>query len=212
MFPRPKLDQPPQSAAWLLGLFAAGDKRDLIIGDLSEEYFQRTSLSGRAPARRWYWRQILKSLPHLVGSAFRTAPWTTVFAVVAGFEFRRLIGPRMEPAIFALIDRWQIYEHHYGTYRFLASTGLDIGHLMTYLLVGALVAFIARRSEMAPAVALGLIYAGMTVVGSVWFVLKSHEFAYLLRLSWYFSDALAVVVGAALVRIFRSNRTRLTVQ
>jgi len=212
MFPRPKLDQPPRPAASLLGLFAAGDERDLIIGDLSEEYFQRASLSGRGPARIWYWRQILKSLPHLVGSAFRTSPWTTIFAVIAGFEFRRLIGPRMEPAIFALIDRWQIYDHHFSIYLFLASTGLDIGHLITYLMVGALVAFIARRSEMSPAVALGLIYAGMAVVGSVWFVLKSHEFAYLLRLSWYFSDAFAVVAGAALVRISRSHRTRLAVQ
>ena len=59
----PKLDQPPQLGVWLLSLFAVPGKRDLIMGDLSEEYLQLASQSGRPAARRWYWRQVLKSLP-----------------------------------------------------------------------------------------------------------------------------------------------------
>jgi hypothetical protein len=140
------------------------------------------------------------------------SPWKAVLAVALGFEFRRLIGRLPELATFALIDRFQIYERHFGAYRFLASTGIDIGHLITFVLVGSLVALIARGREMAPAVALGLIYAGMAVVGSVSFVMKSHEFIYLLRLSWYFSDAFAIVLGAMIVRVLRSNPTRLAPQ
>jgi hypothetical protein len=212
MHPRAKLDQPPRLGAWLLGLFIAGEEKDLIVGDLSEEYFERDSHSDRADARRWYWRQILKTLPHLVGSAFRTSPWWTALAIIVGFEFRRLLGPLPQRAIFAIIERTNVFENHYGTYKFLASTGIDIGHLITFLMVGLLVGLIARRREMAPALALGLIYTGMAVVASVWFVMKSHEFAYLLRMSWYFSDAFAVVIGAGLVRTLRWNSPRLAPQ
>lgn len=198
--PNPKSYQPPPAAAWLLSLFADGEECDHLLGDLSEEYFERASQAGRASARRWYWRQIIKSLPHLVGLSFRTAPVTTIFAVAAGFAFRKLMAPRIEPALFALIDRTQVYEHHFSVYRFLASTGIDIAHLLAFLLVGAFVAVIARRRAMAPAIALGMIYAGMTVAAMVFVVAKYHDLGYLLRIKWYFSDDLAIVVGAALVR------------
>lgn len=202
---RPKPDQPPQLGTWLLNLFALPGERDLIIGDLLEEYSQLASQSGSPVARRWYWRQIFKSLPHLFTSAFLKAPWTTAAAIVAGFVFRRLIGRLPEVAIFFLIDRLQIYEHHFTTYRFLASTGIDIGHLITFLLVGFLVALVARRREVAPAIVLGLIFAGMAVIASVSHVIRSDDYAYLWRLSWYFSDALAVIVGAVTVRTLRSK-------
>ena len=201
---RPKLDRPPQLGTWLVSLFAEGEERELIAGDLSEEYLERAAQGGRAAARRWYWRQILRSLPHLVGSAFRTAPWRIGSAIILGFEFRRLLGPRVEPPIFAFIERYNIFENHFGAYRFLTSTGIDIGHLITFFMVGLLVGLIAWRREMAPALALGLIYGCMALAASVWFVTRSHEYAYLLRLSWYFSDAFAVVVGAVLVRVVRS--------
>ena len=211
MNPHPKPDRPPQLGAWILSLFSASEDRELIVGDLSEEYFQRVPQSGRAGARRWYWRQILSSLPHLAGSAFRTSPWKTAAAVAAGFAFRKLVGRLVEPAIFAMIDRTNVVENHFGVYRFLASTGIDIAHLITFFLVGLLVGFIARRREVAPALALGLIYAVMAAVASVWFVTRSHEFAYLLRLSWYFSDSFAIVMGAVLVRTLRQSGRRVAV-
>ena len=204
MHSRSKLD-PPQPGAWILSLFAVGEARDVIAGDLSEEYFQRASQSGFPIARRWYWRQIFKSLPHLVTSAFRGSPWTTAAAIIAGFAFRKLIARLPEAAIFFFIERFQIFQRHFGAYRFLASTGIDIGHLITFLLAGALVAFVARRREVAPAIVLGLIFAGMAVVASVSVVIRFNDYAYLWRLSWYFSDAIAVVVGAVVVRTLRSD-------
>jgi hypothetical protein len=201
-----KPDQPPRTATWILGFFADGEEREHILGDLSEEYFERASQAGRAPARAWYWRQIAKSLPHLVAMSFRTAPALTILAVVAGLAFRKLAAPRIEPAMFALIDSTHVYEHHFGLYRFLASTGLDIAHLLVFLLAGVLVGVIARRRELAPAIALGLIYAGMTLVALVFVIVKLHDYAHLLRLSWYFSDDFAIVFGAALVRTMRSPR------
>lgn len=203
-----KYDEPPRAAAWLLGLFADGEEKELILGDLAEEYLQRAAQVDRTSARRWYWRQTFKSLPHLLGLQFRSAPIVTILAVAGGFAFRKLMAPRIEPALYAIIDRTQMYEHHFGLYRFMTSTAIDIAHLFAFLLVGAFVALIARRRAMAPAIALGLIYAGMTVVAMVFVVAKYHDLSYLLRLKWYFSDDLAIVFGAALVRTIGTDRMR----
>jgi hypothetical protein len=203
--PKAKPDQPPRAAAWLLGLFASGEEKELVLGDLSEEYFERALQVGRASARRWYWRQTLKSIPHFVGLSFRAAPVMTMVAVAAGFAFRRLMAPRIEPALFAFIERTQIPEHHFGAYRFLASTGIDIAHLFVFLMAGVLVAVIARRHAMAPAMVLSLIYAGMTVFATCFVVAKFHDLGSVMRLKWYFSDDFAIVFGAALVRTIRSN-------
>ena len=213
MDPRPKLDQAPRLGVWLVGLFADGEEREQMVGDLVEEYRERSAGAGPTAARRWYWRQVFGSLPYLVGSQFRTSPWRIASAVAVGFGFQKVGARLVGPAMFAFIDRYNISENHFGVYRFLASTGLDIAHLITFLMVGSLVALVAKKREMAPALTLGVIYAGMTVVASAFFLFKSHEFAYLpTRLSWYFSDALAVAMGALVVRTLRGNGRRLATQ
>src|SRR5215475_15535418 len=98
------INSPPRSAEWLVSLFA--NSEDEILGDLSEEFSLLASQSGNAFARRWYWRQTLKSLPHLVFSAFRESPWLTLAAVAAGFLLRRLVARLPELATFALVDKF----------------------------------------------------------------------------------------------------------
>jgi hypothetical protein len=205
MTSQPNPVSPPHAAAWLIRLFADAEEAELILGDLSEEFSRLASESGDALARRWYWRQALKSLPHLVVSAFRMSPWLTTAAVAAGFLLRRQIGPLVEPATFALIDKFGIYQNHFTLYRFLASTALDIEHAISFFFVGCFVALLARKREMAPAVALAIVYAAMALVASVNFVIRGGDYGYLLRLSWYFTDSLAVVLGAALVRTLRPD-------
>ena len=212
MHSRSKLDQLPCLGAWLVGLFAEGEEREQMIGDLVEEHCERSAHSGRAAARAWYWWQIFRSLPHLVGGEFRASPWKIALAVAVGFGFRKLVARQVGTAMFAFIDRYNISENHFGVYRFLASTGLDIAHLIMFLIVGLAVGLIARRREMAPALVLGFIYAVMAVVASVWVVSRSHEVVYLLRLSWYFSDTLAIVMGAAIVRTLRGHGKRVATQ
>jgi hypothetical protein len=207
-----KPDRTPRLGAWLLGLFFTREESNCIVGDLSEEYFQHAAQTGRSAARRWYWRQIFKSLPHLIGAAFRTSPWKIAAAAALGFEFRRLIARLPERAIFALIEQTRLYEHHFKAYEFFASTGIDIAHLISFVVVGSVVAFIARRSEIPPAIALGLVYVGMAIFASVVYVTRTHHFEYLPRLLWTFSDAFAIVVGAIAVRMLRSNPSRLASQ
>jgi xanthosine utilization system XapX-like protein len=205
-------DRPPRLGAWLLSLFFAREESNFIVGDLSEEYFQHAAQTGRSAARRWYWRQIFKSLPHLIGAAFRASPWKTAAAAALGFEFRRLIARLPERAIFAVVEQTRLYEHHFRAYEFFASTGIDVAHLISFVVVGSVVALIAKRSEIPPAIALGLIYVGMAIFASVIYVARTHDFAYLPRLSWTFSDAFAIVAGAIVVRMLRSNPRRLAPQ
>ena len=208
----PPNSAPPRGAAWLLTLFANAEEAESIFGDLEEEFSRLGAHSGIDRARRWYWRQTLKSLPHLVFSAFRASPWTAMIAVVAGFLLRRLISRVPGLATFAVIERFAIYEHHFSLYIFLASTALDIEHIFTFLLVGCFVALIARRREMAPATVLAVIFGAMALAGAIVGSIRSSDYGSLWRLQWYFSDSLAVVAGAVVVRMLRSKARNLRVQ
>ena len=148
--------QPPRLAMWLLTLFALDDAAEHILGDLLEEFTRLASKSGVPFARRWYWRQTFKTVLQLAVLGFRTAPWLTTAAVAGGFFLRRLVGRWVEPSIFAVLERYHVYEHHFSTYMFFASTGIDIGHLITFLLIGFVVAFVARGREMVATMFLGL--------------------------------------------------------
>jgi hypothetical protein len=203
MTSQPHLVQPPRIAVWLLNLFALGEEAESILGDLLEEFSLLASQSGVASARRWYWRQTIKTVPQLARVGFRTAPWMTTAAIVGGFLLRKLLGPLVEPPIFAVLERYQVFEHHFATYMFFASTGIDIGHLITFLFIGFAVALVSRQREMVATMALGLIFGAMAVVGSVYVVTRTGNDALLWRLTWYFADAFAIVIAGAVVRTHR---------
>ena len=192
--------QPPYSATWLVRLFTLPNEAEVIEGDLLEEFHILASKSGAFFARRWYWRQALKTVFQLACLGFRTAPLRTTAAIVGGFFLRRLLGPLVQPAIFAVLDRYRIFDHHFSTYMFFASTGIDIAHLIVFLFIGFIVAWAARGREMLATMSLGLIYAAMALVASVYVVAKTGDAAYLWRLTWYFADPLAIVIAGAIVR------------
>jgi hypothetical protein len=207
MTSQPHFVQPPHVAVWLLNLFALGEEAESIQGDLLEEFSLLASKSGVASARRWYWRQTMKTVPQLAGVGFRTAPWMTTAAVVGGFLLRKLLGPLVEPPIFAVLERYRVFEHHFGTYMFFASTGIDIGHLITFLFIGFAVALVSRQREMVATITLGLIYLAMAVVGFIYAVTKTGNDALLWRLTSIFADAFAIVTAGAVVRTHRLAAT-----
>jgi len=207
MTSQPHFVQPPRIAVWLLNLFALGEEAESIQGDLLEEFSLLTSKSGVASARRWYWRQTMKTVPQLAGVGFRTAPWMTTAAVVGGFLLRKLLGPLVEPPIFAVLERYRVFEHHFGTYMFFASTGIDIGHLITFLFIGFAVALVSRQREMVATITLGLIYGAMAAGGFIYAVTKTGNDALLWRLTWIFADAFAIVTAGAVVRTHRLAAT-----
>jgi len=196
--------QPPRIAVWLLNLFALGEESESMLGDLLEEFSLLASKSGVGFARRWYWRQTIRTVPQLARVGVRTAPWLTCAAIVGGFCLRRLVAPLVEPAIFAVLERYQLFfEHHFGTLLFLTSTGIDIGHIITFLFIGFFVAFAARRNEMVATIALALYWAALSVVGSIVGVARTGNDALLWRLTWYFADSFAIVIAGAIVRTHR---------
>jgi hypothetical protein len=204
MTSQPQFVQPPRIAVWLISLFALAEEAESILGDLLEEFSLLASKSGVHSARNWYWRQTIKTIPRLAGLGFRTAPWMTVAAVTGGFLLRKLVGPRVGSATFAVLERYQgFFEHHFRAYLFFASTGLDIEHLISFLLIGFIVAVAAREREVVSTAMLALIFGAMAVVGSVCGAIRTGNDAFLFRLTWYFADSLVIMIAGALVRTHR---------
>jgi hypothetical protein len=195
--------QPPRLAVWLLTLFALDDEAESILGDLLEEFSLLASSSGVPFARRWYWRQTLKTVYQLADHGFRTAPWSTMVAVLGGSALRGDAGRLVEPAIFAVIEKYQIPEHHFAAYVFLATTGIDIGYLITFLLAGFVVAFVARGREMVATMSLGLFWGALLVVALPSMVRHWGDGIALSRVMWSFSDSLAIVIAGVIVRTHR---------
>jgi hypothetical protein len=195
--------EPPRLAVWLVTLFALDDEAESILGDLLEEFTLLASKSGAPFARRWYWRQSLKTIVQLAVLGFRTAPWLTTVAVVGGFFLRKVVGRLVGPTIFAVLERYQVYEHHLSTYLFVASTGFDVGQIIAFLFVGFMVALVAKGREMVATTTLGLIFGAMVVAALPVEVMRFGHATPLPRLMWYFSDSLAIVIAGAIVRTHR---------
>jgi hypothetical protein len=53
---------PPRLAVWLAGFRCAADEREYLLGDLEEEFIDRASDGGLRAAKRWYWRQAIRSV------------------------------------------------------------------------------------------------------------------------------------------------------
>jgi putative ABC transport system permease protein len=52
---------PPRFATWLAGFRLHPEEREFALGDLAEEFLDRTAADGLTAARRWYWRQAIRS-------------------------------------------------------------------------------------------------------------------------------------------------------
>src|SRR5688572_13844959 len=52
---------PPRVAVWLLRRGLDPNSCEFVLGDLAEEFSDRAATSGLGTARRWYWRQAVRS-------------------------------------------------------------------------------------------------------------------------------------------------------
>src|SRR5258707_9306966 len=76
---------PPHIAAWLVNLVAAPEQAETISGDLLEEFSSIVSRSGTTSARRWYWRQSVATIAHLMRGQVQHAPIQASAFAVCGF-------------------------------------------------------------------------------------------------------------------------------
>ena len=142
--------RPPFIASRLIGLFTSGSHEDAISGDLLEEFSDLASKSGLAYARRWYWRQSIKTVGNLMATGLRTAPWLIASTVIGGhllwaFGFS-LPGWLIDAAIEL---RWHHVVPYYtqremNAYMFWFGTAVMIGYLLVPLFVGCIVATVAK--------------------------------------------------------------------
>jgi hypothetical protein len=196
--------QPPRIAAWLVGLFTSDQEAESIPGDLLEEFSHFASKSGVALARRWYWRQTAKTIAHLAGSAFYSAPWLMAAVVVGGFWLHRFVSGLPGKALSAVTDKYlAFWSAHFQAYLWVLN-GMGIAHLMGSFLVGCMVAVVAKGREMVATVALALVYCAMIGASMVWAATHGRMDA----VGWMLgacADPLAIVVGGVIVRTRRSR-------
>jgi hypothetical protein len=69
---QPGVAPPRTLESVLASLGAQPDFRDAVIGDLAEEFGEHAQRDGADAARRWYYREALRAIPHLVRSWARS--------------------------------------------------------------------------------------------------------------------------------------------
>ena len=73
----------------LAGLVAEADE-DEVLGDLAEGRALCAAAQGEGPARRWYRRQVLRTLPPLVLHGLKTRPWFVVLGALGALTVTAL--------------------------------------------------------------------------------------------------------------------------
>ena len=77
-----RLDSPPRLAHWLLRWILSAADREVVLGDLAEEFALRIQ-SGHSGGS-WYWRQALGSIPRLLWKSARQGRWLRTSLVAFG--------------------------------------------------------------------------------------------------------------------------------
>jgi hypothetical protein len=206
------LGQPPRFAVWFINLFTAHENAESICGDLLEEYSYLASKSGVTFARRWYWRQTMKTIAHLFGSGYRAAPWSTTAAAVGGFWLHRFVSGLPDKLLSAVTDRYlAFWSTHFNAYIWVLKGMMPV-HLVASLFVGCLIALAAKRREMVVTGTLGLLLCAMAVASLLVASAQTGDAWFLWFLPLSFADSFGIVVGGAIVRTRRSAAITLAKQ
>ncbi len=126
-----------------------------MLGDLLEEFAAMASRRGVVSARRWYWRQSAKTIPHLLVAQFRSAPWHTLAAVLTGLFLLWLTDYLFWTEV------WGYYEANWPEplrLLWLAIYGI-VFPLALPAVIGFIVARASKRREMAVTITLSLTMA-----------------------------------------------------
>ncbi len=195
---------PPRIATWLVSLFVPVEQLEAITGDMLEEFSRIAASSGPASARRWYWREALRTAMHFAAAGICAAPWSTAAAVLLGFLLVRYFGTVPEKALLSLADRYDVFNNHFDLYRFLSYDGLLICHTLTMLLIGGIVAMTAKGREMIATLTLGFIQTVLALLGFFVVLARTGHWGGM-PLAWMIAFPAAVVAGGIAVRTRRTK-------
>src|SRR5947209_722138 len=122
--------QPPRMAVWLLLLFTPAEQTESMLGDLLEEFSTLVMMSGLGFARRWYWRQTLRTIQHAWAGALRAAPLLMLVTVVVGLWSIGFATNLSQHATRTFLDAHGIYQSHPDAYVFWSKFPLRLGRVI----------------------------------------------------------------------------------
>ena len=161
MTTRPVEFQPPRAAAWLVGVCASPDESDAVLGDLREEFVDVAGREGVAAARRWYWRQALRSSGHLTFGPFRQRPWRMAGAGVLALLPTWPLAWLTKVAAEALVVRVDVYDV------VSAAAFWQMAGLLPLFVAGVFVGWAARRPMTAAVAMLVMMLVLVSVVDPI---------------------------------------------
>jgi hypothetical protein len=130
----------------------------------------------------------------------------TAATVIGGLLLNRLVSGLPERAIFTVLHKYRVFDHHFTAYVFFATDGIAIGHVAS-MFVGSVVALAAKGREMVATTTLGLVLCAMTGAAVLVWVARGQALI-LWMLPWYVADWFAIVIGGVIVRESRSAMSR----
>lgn len=71
-------------ACWVLESVLPARYREVMLGDLIEEYALRVESTSPSAATHWFWSQACRSVPSMVGSSLRTGDWLLSASIAMG--------------------------------------------------------------------------------------------------------------------------------
>ena len=207
--------RPPRVAARLIELFTPYEQSESIPGDLLEEFSDLASKSGAAYARRWFWRQTVPTISHLIRSGFQAAPWHTAGVVFGGFLLVQF-GP--------IFSEWVVrigmkFANHHLPYQyphfdvFVVNGGTYLIRLTVSMLIGCIIALACKKREMLATITLSLICSIQAVTRFWTFVDNWGDYKTLRPIvPWvlihFYGGLFAIVVGGIVVRRYRFRSLR----
>jgi hypothetical protein len=199
--------RPPRLAGWIVGLFTLDDKTESIRGDLIEEFPGIVRRSGITAARRWYWKQSVRSSAHLAFAAFRGAPLSMSAAALLGpVLFVFAVSLPSEVATGYIASRPVIAYIDPGLFMWIF--GILLGQVGMLTLVGSAIAFLLKGREIVAVALPGLVASTQTFVLIAQFAARLHQydlrFPPLPLIGLAFSFLFFPFAGAVIVRSFRS--------
>jgi hypothetical protein len=216
--PQKRTVHPPQIAAWLVGLFIVEEQTDTQEQNHNEALSDSASTWGAGPARRWYRKQSAKTIAGHVARGFRTAPLLIVGVAFSG-AFLLYLGTGsgyIEETILRLLA---FFNHHVTPYHDSKGAAVYLGRLedavlfgilLESLIVGCLVAAVAKRREMIATMSLSFISLLMTVT-IYWEAIAAHHVdpsVFPKIMIDQLGASLVIVIAGIIVRELRSAATR----
>lgn len=192
---------PPRLASRLVSLLALDNETEAIEGDLLEEFSSVASRANPAAASRWYWKQSLKTSAHLAWTSLRTAPWLIAVTALVGFLILRYSQHGLNLStrlVCAIIDHDSaFYMNHFSAWQFCLNYGISAVDAILVLIVGCLIAMVARGREIVATATFGV----FQLVAAPIPVLLLFVFAgqVLFGRHWMFSDSSNIRVALAYI-------------